>query len=370
MGMPQDGSEYLGPAKPKQIPRAPLSGFEIFHSRVVFHPRDEEVFFMATFDDRNPELDEPLLLWVYEFRKKQCCQIFTYSIPSERRLRIFFVSQKVDAHGTYQLLEHEIPTDDGTHFSGVTFNTMSKSFGASRFQVPLDTDRDISLVWNDQLILRHFDTESSRMRPCPLLAVGRIPDHRGIQSIPDAEFESRTLERAVESIVMSVVSPKNLDTSVLSSQLLQTAIEVSKQAEPKYDVVRPPDISPLMPDLGATAIRLRYVLSLPGGQCNCKGLHGQGCPQWSGLPSSERELHLINHFACHSLSDRQGAKVVAIFGDDDFLVVVTNRDYYTVFAVDEDGKIAEAMRDVAPDTAEGMPRESPETQGPSVSRNS
>lgn len=353
MTMPQGESDNRGTAEPEQTHRAPLSAFEIQNSRVMFHPRDEEVFFMATFDDRSLKPEESLLLWVYEVRNKQCCRAFTYSVPPEKRHYIIFDAQKIDAHGTYQLLTQDNPNDDGIHISCVTFNTMSKSFGISRFQAPRDTDRGISLVWNNQLILRHYDPLESRLRPSSLLAIGQLPEHRGSRLAPDVTDKGRALESAVESLVMSVLSPKVLDTNVISIQQLQMAIAASKRARPKDDVVRAPDISPFMPGLSAAVVGLRYVLSLFGDRCNWKGPHVRACPQCPDPTTSERPLFPINECFRSSLAERQGGRVVAILGDDEFLVVVTNQDYYTVFAVDEDGKIAEAMRDESTRSTEG-----------------
>lgn len=356
MAMPQDEGEYRGPAKPEYTPRPPLSAYDIQKSRVMFHPRDEDVFFLVTFNERVLEPDVYLLLWVYEFRNKRCCRIFTYSVPPERRHWIVFDAHKVDAHGTYQLLEQENHTNDGVQVSGVTFNTISKSFGALRFQAPINAQRDISLVWNDHLVLGQASPEESRVRPSPLVALGRPLNPHGLGAGSDIVFESQTPERAMES-VMTSVSPKLFD----KNEPL-TAIEASEQGTPKYDVIRAPDVSPSNLCIGA-GIGLRYMLSFFGGLCNWEGFHARDCTRLSGLQSSEGHLYPINYFAQDDLSGDWGGHAVEIFGDDDFLVVVNSKKYYTVFAVDEDGKIAAAIRDGAADNAEGMSREAPQVTG-------
>lgn len=356
MAMPQDETEYREPANPEYTPRAPLSAYEIQKSRVMFHPTDEDVFFMASFDERILDPDVFLLLWVYEFRNKRCCRIFTHSVPPERRHWIIFDAHKVDAHGTYQLLEQENHANDGVHVSGVTFNTISKSFGALRFQAPVNAHRDISLVWNDHLVLGQASSEKSPVRPCPLMALGRPPNPHGLGAGSDISFKSQTPERAMES-VMTSVSPEFVD-----KKTPLTAIEAPEQGNPKYDVIRVPDVSTSTPSIGA-GIGLRYMLYFFGGHCNWEGFHASHCPRSSGLQSSDGHLYPINYSAQDNLSDERGGHALKILGDDDFLVVVNSKDYYTVFAVDEDGKIAKAIRDGAADNAERVSREAPQVTG-------
>lgn len=363
MAMPQDEGEYRGPAKPKHTPRASVSAFERQNSRVMFHARDEDVFFMATYDERIFEPDIFLLLWVYEFRNKRCCRVFTHSVPPERRHWIVFGAQEVDAHGTYQLLEQDNPADDIQHIGGVTFNTISKSFGALRFQAPVDAHRDSSLVWNDHLVLGQARPQksdilkTSRVRPCPLVALGRPPNPYRPQTGSGIVFESETPESALEDEMTSVASVEFSD-----SNAPRTAIEASKQRNPKYDVIHASDVSPSTSCIGA-GIGLRYMLSFFGGQCNWEGFHSRDCPRSSGLQSSDGHLYPLNYFAQGEFSGTWGGQASEIFGDDDFLVVVNSKNYYTVFAVDEDGKIAETMRDGTSDNTEGMSREEPQVMG-------
>lgn len=356
MAMPQDEGEYRGPAKPERTPREPFSAHEIQDSRVMFHPRDEDVFFMVTFNERVFDPGVFLLLWVYEFRNRRCCRIFTYKVPPERRHWIVFGVHRVDAHGTYQLLEQENHTDGGVQVSGVTFNTISKSFGNLMFQAPMNAHRDISLVWNDHLVLGQTSSDKSKVRPCPLVALGRPPNPHGLEAGSDIVFESRTPKRALES-VMTSVSPAFLDKTTP-----RAAIEASEQGDPMYDVIRAPDVSPSTSCIGA-GIGLRYMLSFFGGPCNWEGFHSRDCPRSSGLRPSDGHLYPINYFAQDDLSGEWGGHSLAIFGDDDFLVVVNSKDYYTVFAVDEDGEIAGTIRDGASDNAEGMSREAPQVTG-------
>ncbi|KAG6360025.1 hypothetical protein INS49_011081 [Diaporthe citri] len=356
VAMPQDEGEYRGPAKPERTPREPLSAYEIQNSRVMFHPRDEDVFFMATFNERAFDPDIFLLLWVCEFRNKRCCRIFTYRVPPDRRHWIVFGAHRVDAHGTYQLLEQENHLDGGVQVSGVTFNTISKSFGDLRFEAPMNANRDISLVWNNHLVLGQASPEKLRVRPCPLVALGRPPNPRGRGAGSDIVFKSQTPERALES-VMTSVSPELIDKNAP-----RAAIEASEQGNPKYDVIRAPDVSPSTSCIGA-GIGLRYMLSFFGGHCNWEGFHARDCPRSSGLQPSDGHLYPINYFAQDDLSGDWGGHSLAIFGDDDFLVVVNSKKYYTVFAVDEYGKIAGTIRDGVSDNAEGMSQEAPQVTG-------
>lgn len=368
MAMPQDEGEYRGPEKPEQTPRVPLSAYEIQNSRVIFHPRDEDVFFMATFDERVLNPDVSLLLWVYEFREKRCCRVFTYGVPPERRHWIVFGDQKVDAHGTYQLLEQEQHGDDGVRVSGFTFNTVSKSFRALRFHEPITANRDpitasreVSLVWNDHLVLAQAMPEKSRVRPCPLMVIGRPPHPHGLAAGSDIALESQTPGRAMETMMTSV------SREFVDSNEARAAIEASEQGNPKHDVIRARDVSHLTSDIGA-GIGLRYMLSFFGGHCNWEGFHARDCPRSSGLQYSDGRLYPINYFAQSVAQSAQnrlpgdwGGHALAIFGDDDFLVVINSNDYYTVFAVDEDGKIAGTIRDGGSENAEGMSRETPQS---------
>lgn len=356
LAMPKDEAKYRGPAKPKQIPRTPLSYYERRFAKVIFHPRDEDVFFVATIDDRIFEPDVYVLLWVYEFSNKRCCRIFTYEVPPERRHWNDFGVQEVDAHGTYQLLEQDNPTDDFYHMSCVTFNTISKSFGALRFQTPVKARREVSLVWNGHLVLGGASPEKSTVRPRPLVALGQPPNPHRLQTGSDIVFMSETPDSAMENGMTSVAYQ---GSSVID--VPRAAIEASEQGTPKYDVIRAPDVSPSTSCIGA-GIGLRYMLSFFGGQCNWEGFHARDCSSSSGLQPSDGPLYPLNYFGQGEFSYSWGGGASAIFGDDDFLLVVNSKNYYTVFAVDEDGKIAGTMRDGTSDNAEGISREEPQIQ--------
>lgn len=358
LAMPKDEAQYRGPAKPKHIPRKPLSAYERRIARVIFHPRDEDVFFVATIDNRNFGSDVSVLLWVYEFSNKRCCRIFTYEVSPERRFWNDFSVQEVDAHGTYQLLDQSKPTDGIYHISCVTFNTLSKSFGALRFQAPVEARRQVSLVWNDHLVLGGASPQKSTVRPCPLVTLGQPPNPHRLQTGSDIVFEGQTPDSAMENGMTSVAYQEFFDSDVP-----RAAIKASEKGTPKYDVIRAPDVSPSTSFVGAS-IGLRYMLSFFGGQCNWEGPHARDCSRSSGLQPSDGHLYPVNYFARDNLSYDWGGCASAIFGDDDFLLVVNSRDYYyTVFAVDEDGKIAGTVRDGTSDNAEGMSRDEPQVVG-------
>lgn len=347
LAVPQDEFQYRGPAKPEDIPRAPFSSYDIRNSRIMFHPREENVFFVATFDERVFQPDEALLLWVHEFRNRRCCRVFTYPVAPERREWIYFTAREIDANGTYQLLGHETPTDDGFQLSCVTFNTISGSFGALTFQAPITVDRDICFIWNEHLMLRQSDLTDPWVLPCPLVALGQPPNPLGLEAGWDVVYERQKPEKAMKSMMPSVVWPKPVDSNALG-----TSVEVPERRKPMFDVIRTPDISPSTSCIGAN-VGLRYMLSTFGSQCNWEGLHVRDCPRSPGLQSSNGQLHPINYFAQDSSPRDFGGTAAAVLGDDGFLVVVVNsEDYYTVFAVDEDGKIAEAMRDGATENVE------------------
>ncbi|KAJ0124880.1 hypothetical protein J7T55_006223 [Diaporthe amygdali] len=341
--MPQNEGSYGGPAKPDQIPRAPLSTFEIHDSKVMFHPRDEDVFYLATFEERNISPDDFLLLWVYEFKSTRCHRIFICRVP---RVEFCWAALRADAHGTYHLLNQQVKTDSGGQLSCITFNTLSNSFGHLLFQTPFDTDLDVSFVWNNHLIFRHFATVFSDTRPCPLVA-------------------NEALRGATENMITSATCAGTVRSPFSPAKPLQAAFDTLEQGTPKNDIARIQDIAqryPLISDLGA-ATNLSYTLSFYGGQCNWEGLHVRDCPRSSDPPPLEQHLYPINYFDHNALQQNDSGKSMVVFCDDDFLVVVTNPDLYTVFAVDEDGKIAEAMRDAAMPRVEDVPGSSktPET---------
>lgn len=345
LAVPQDEAQYRGPGKPEDIPRAPFSSYDIRNSRIMFHPKEENVFFMATLD-KSFKPDEALLLWVHEFRNRRCCRVFTYAVGPERREWIFFRAREIDANGTYQLLEYEIPTDDGFQFSFVTFNTMSGSFGYLEFQAPTTVDRDISLIWNDHLILRQGNLADPGMRQCPLVALGQPPNPYGLEEDSDGVYESQWPRTVMESMLTSVMLPKSVD-----SFALRMAVGGPNLGRVMFDVMRTRDISPSSPCLGAD-FGLRYILSIWGSHCNGKGPHVRDCLGSSGPHSSDGQLYPINYHGRDSEPIDRGGTAVAVLGDDGFLVVVNSQGYYTVFAVDEDGKIAEAMRGGATENTE------------------
>lgn len=328
--------DYRGLARQRYLLRRPLSNFELHNLAVLFHPTDQDVFFLATFDDRRLH---PGDLWVCEFRNKRCCRIFTYTVPPERHLSVIFRARMIDSHGTYQLLEHEAPNENGVQLSGVTFNTISKSFRASIFQAPDDSESEKCLIWNDQLVLRYADPEASNIRRCPLLVIGPPPSPGSPKAVSDAVPGDQSLKRAMESMMTFGASLGIFENNVVTSNQLRTMIPALEQGKPKHDIIRSPGISDSIPGL-CSAVGLRYVLLFFGGQCNWGGEHIRDCPGASGLPSPFT-----------------GAE--AILGDDDFLVIVTDRNYYTVYAVDEDGRIGEAMRSSATIGVEEAPCESP-----------
>lgn len=336
--IPQDEDKASRSPRRKNILKRPLTTFDLKYLTVMFHPRDKNVFFLATYDDRDLNPNE---IWVCEFRNKRCCQIFTYSLPARSTLSALFHAQMIDAHGTYRLLEHGTRTDEGVQLRGVTFNTISKSFGGFRFQAPLNTDCETCLIWNDQLVLR-YDSWLPHTRPWPLLVVGPSPSSGSLEAAGDAAPGDQSYEVAMECMMKSATSLETVDSNLHPSQRLRTMIEALGKRKQRHDIIRAPRVPDSMPDL-CTAVGLRYMLLYYGGQCNWEGDHDRDCPGEFGLP-----MPLDNSWATA--------------GDDDFLVIV-NEEYYTVFAVDEDGEIAEAVRDSTTLRAQEVPYESDQRTG-------
>jgi hypothetical protein len=306
--MPRD--VHRGPAQRNYILKRPLPVVEINNLEVIFHPTDNDVFFLATFDHRHLNTDE---LWVCEFRNKRCCQIFTYKTPPEKRLSLVFDGRMIDAHGTYQLL-----TENGVQLSGVTFNTITKSFGASRFQAPPSTNPENYFIWNGQMVL--LDNPGGPRLHYPLLVVG---PQSSLNTAAEAVPEDQLLEVAMENVI-KLSEPRNIaKISVFSWEQLRILIEELERKRPRSDITRPTHFPATIPDHCA-AMGIRCMFAFFSTQCTWGGDHVGHCPRLSDLPG------LPDH-------------TISIFGDDDFLVVI-NRKHYIVFAVDEDSKLAEAMR--------------------------
>ncbi|KAL1861638.1 hypothetical protein Daus18300_008754 [Diaporthe australafricana] len=308
--LPPDGSVYRRPAEPEHTPRTHLSLSEMSYSKVMYHPKDEDVVFMATFD--GPEHGKDALLSVFEFRNNRCSRMFTSRISPQfasHRPGIRANAQKADAHGTYSLLVENIETGNGVQVSCITFNTISKTFGSLRFQAPLSAESRDWLIWNEHMVSSHRNIMVPVLRPCILsVAEKQFPDHPSLERVPHA------VKYVMESM-MSANSAENPKHSFITRSP-PAMIEESEKGKLRYDIARSPDIHQrysLMPEL-STAAGLRSIMSFYGGIC--------------------------------------AQRVFA--DDDDFLVVLTNRDFYTVFAVDEDGKIGEAMRDGVSESAENV----------------
>ncbi|MDV3182282.1 MAG: hypothetical protein Q8869_00160 [Candidatus Phytoplasma australasiaticum] len=337
--MPQDENEDRRSPRRKHILNRPLSTSDLNSFTVMFHPKDKNVFFLATYDDRDLN---PAEIRVCEFRNKRCCQIFTFGLPTQSPRPVGLLAEMTDAHGTYQLLLQGPQIDKGVQLSGVTFNTISKSFRTFGFQIPLNTDYGACFIWNDQMALT-YELEVPPIRPWPLLVVGSSPSSGSLEAAASTAAGDHPVEVAMECMVKSATSQETVDSNAVRSKRLQTMIEALEQRKERHDIIRAPGTPDSLPDL-YTVTGLRYLLLFFGGLCNWEGDHVRGCPRVSGLLNSLEPLWTI-------------------VGDDGFLVIV-NQTHYTVFAVDEDGKVAEAIRDRNTLREEELRNESDQHAGP------
>ncbi|KAG8164152.1 hypothetical protein KVR01_006070 [Diaporthe batatas] len=335
--IPKDESAHRGSQRRRHILNRPLSILELNELTIMFHPRHDDVFFLATYNDKNLNPDE---LWVCEYRDKRCCQIFTYRVPIlwHRPHSMIFSPRLIDAHGTYRLLEQRQGTREGVQIRSVTFNTISKSFGALGFQAPNHTDAESFLLWNDQMVLK-YDPEGPLIRPWPLLVVGPSSGSRSLEAAAAAAATtgSPPLELAMECLIKAATSLETASSSLTPSHRLRTMIEALEHWKQRHDIIRAPDVPESMPEI-CTTIGLRHLLLFYSGQCNWEGDHVRDCPGMFGLPKP-----LVRSWATD--------------GDDDFLVIL-NQDYYTVLAVDEDGEVAKAIRESTTHRAEEVSNES------------
>lgn len=357
---------------PDLMPSSSLTRQQVRQSTQFFHPQDSQVFFIATFD----ETDSAGCLSVYEFRENLCTRIFTLNLEcpievithncsSWNKLGLYdgtwesdhdpdLGAKRADAHGTYHLLEFRERLE-GTQLIYFMFCAFSTSFSARIFEPPPGYDFRLgepAFIWNGQLYLnasRHSVPYSQILHPSPLLVLQSVEagtSHRRKRPSTQWKEDERQLSAVQEEMLTSALMPHPGPCRFLYGH-------AEKPPTPKKDIVRYQDISRAYPH--ATDFHsesgLLYMFSLHEGDCTAAGPHNKGCTWYLPAASPERTAaagtgslrNPVNCFAHGDDEGWEGAEAEAIFGDDDFLIVVSTQDSYTVFAVDADRKMAKAL---------------------------
>lgn len=376
--MPQNHEAYCGPSKSRMIPSPPLTRQQVRQSTFMFHPQDTQVFFMTTFGETDPGW-----ILVSEFRDRLCSRVFTYSFTSPMemitrksstwdKLKDYdgilepsrnpdLMAKKADAHGTYMLLKFRGRIDGTYRLIYVMFNTLTTSFSGRNFEPPLGYDHrsgEPALVWNGQLCLhasRHRPSHPEASYPSPLLVLQSLKTGTSPkEERPGTQWEKDQPEKVTHrEDKQDELELRGIQEETLTSTMMQQSETYRTPAVPKKDIVRYQDIArayPLATDFHSKS-GLLYMCSFYGGECSSDGPHVTDCTRCPPVPPSGETVapriqlarFPINYFSQGGGEAWQYVQPEAIFGDDDFLIVVTAGDLYTVFAVDPDRKMAKAL---------------------------
>lgn len=386
---PQDQEAYCGPAKYPFDPCPSLTRQDVRQSKFIFHPEDANIFFIATV-----HVSDSGWTRVSEFRDKLCSRIFTYNFASPiemithtsstwDRLTDYdgiwkpplspdLTAKKADAHGTYMLWEVRARIDDTNRLIYVMFNTLSTSFSARSFETPSKCDYlpgEPALVWNGQLCLHDRHLRTSSAQAChsnPLLVLQSLKpatlpreDRLGTQREKDQSEMVTNKKDKLDELELRVVWKE-----MLTSTMMQQPETFRTPVAPKKDIVRYQDIARAYPYATDFHYRLGllYMCSFYGGECNSADPHVTGCtrkplaPPSGGdiAPRTQLSCFPLNHFPHRGDEDWQDIQPEAIFGDDDFLIVVTARGLCTVFALDPDRAMAKALTEIPGGSADIM----------------
>lgn len=313
---------------------------------LFFHPTDRTTFFVSCLCGQ-----PPITLRVYEFklrnREYRSSRSFSYDlkphllsrreVSSRTRLLDRHDIRKADARGTFELLRIELTIDVNygrpCHVQCITFNALTTLFSMEVYQSPSCWSADLperSCIWAGQLV--HPWLGSSGFNPSPALVV--LNQCKSFRSLVEASLypPDQEFNRVMDDILEGAAGGK-------SSSGLVTC-----------EVVRQRDIkkaNPTAPDCHSV-YGFQYVLSLRGNSCTCTENHKPSCQSshLNKMPSMDTPTHYpLNHAACISQSGdyRDICTATTVFADDDFLVVVTNWDTYTVFSVDMAVMTVEAL---------------------------
>lgn len=374
--MPQDQRSYYGPTEPSLVPSPPLTPEDVRNSTQFFHPKDERVFFLATYHEKDPDW-----ICVYLFRDNTCSRVFTYSFtcPFEMITRessswetlgvydgrmenshAHLAAKKSDSHGTQVLLRLRGKLDGVYRHIYVMFNALNTEFSARMFEPPpgYETAGEPPLLWNEQLYVSASNLSTSlphTFYPSPVLVL------RPSKTEPPLQAE-RTGTQCGE-IKPTKVTPweqsrdelelREIQEELLTSSVMQQPVTCrTSAAPPKKDMVRNQDIVRAYPHVAESCSYvegLHYMCSFYGDECTSAGPHDPKCtrclsaaPSWGNGNASAAEPARgpLNHVG----RGGNGVLVGTIYADDDFMTIVPlSGTFYTIFAVDPDRKMAKAL---------------------------
>lgn len=306
---------------------------------LFFHPTDRTTFFVS-FICR--QLKPPVwLLSVHEFklcnRDYHLSRSFSYDIkphllpgcelPDINALYVDDI-RKVDTRGAFELLRIKLEIDGELYrVQCITFNALTTSFSVEVYEIPSRwlkiTPRwvglpDQSCLWEGQLLLPG--------RPHS----GLFPTLVVLDQYKD-----------LPSLIRATVHPADLDANThIGGSLGETVGEEGSPGMARREIFRQRGIkaNPTAPDYHSLS-GLWYVLSLHANACTYTGGHMPSCHS-SHLESPAAADTPTHYPLNHADSARPVGRfpgqctITNTYADDDFLVVVTNGDTYTVFSVE------------------------------------
>lgn len=386
--IPLDREENHGPAEHSSVPIPPLTqeDLQLRQATYFLHPRDEQVFFVATYHEMDPDW-----ICVYEFTGKTCSRVFRYSFscPFEivtrgssswetlgvyhgrlEKSHAHFAAKTADSHGTHVLLGLRGRLDGTYRHIYVTFNTLTKTFSAQMFEPPPGYESlsgEPPLVWNGQLCVNvsHLSTSLPHtFYPSPVLVLqpSRTETPLGGKRTSAQWGVTKPKKAASWKQREDELRLREIQEEMLTSSVMQQPDTHPMFSTPKKDVVRHQDVLRAFPratDAYSYVSGLLYMFSFYGDQCTSAGPHATNCtrclpatPSGGTVASSRMESkQLPLNYVSHGGDDVQ---VRTIFADDDFMVIVPVRgDFYTIFAVDPDRRMAKALIESSDETTKG-----------------
>lgn len=321
----------------------------------LFFGADQNTFFCVQVQaDRLSASQQPeRVLTIYEFQrcpldnKYKASRSFCHGLGVGGSKSVWAEIREVDACGTFQVLVLQTkPVVDQAHqVRYILFNTLTTSFSVVTYQslyvIPEPTIKS-SALWEGQLVhpwFRHPGEE----HPLPTLVALDPGATTHTSSLIDPTL-SYVAQGGIPGVTRdSKIWPKSYRRDVVRDG----AVDEESTGLPVYGSVR----------------GFQHALSFQTVRpCTYPGAHHPSCPAHNLeciLSATSRTVSPLERCGGQSdnLGSPRGLTAVRVYADEEFLVVVTNGDTYTVFCVDPDGEVAEAVEN----------REQMETQGDSKS---
>lgn len=325
---PDEPEFFPPPLPPGQIL---ISSLHLRNNPVFFHPTDHRTFYVASYWAQ-PWNETRMMLFVHEFRPvdgvPKVVRCFGRDVAACMPSDLtdlggpHVMVQRVDAKGTFQLLTFstKAPPNDVSRTHHVTFNPLTASFGVELYENPWD---DVGFavrpfLWEKQML---FPVHTRLISSNSTIGFGALNHLDGLDS-PDTprSVGGDGLRRAVE---MSLAS-----------------------SNANRDVTKCADLSGSDLHDHHHLYGIEFACRLPGESCTFPGPHIASCEIGHPLKSV-----LLGYVPNHSLSRRwpvsahlnSEPRVKEIFVDYDLVIVVTEESY-TVFYVDVEGNIADAIK--------------------------